>query len=341
MTIAYIITTIQSPTPGIVRIADHTQNSLDELIVIGDRRTPEDWACYKSTFISLNDSSTRDFMISRELPIDSYTRKMLGYLHAARKEHSHIRETDDDNIPNEAFFGVATTPLSARLPAGEAEWINPYAFFTDRFIWPRGFPLELVRNSFSETSTRQVDTSGSSLGVIQALANGDPDVDAIYRLTGPRLENVEFEQNAPLLIPETAFTPFNSQVTTWPIQLLPLMYLPMTCSFRMTDIWRSFIAQHLMRRVGACLFFTSPAVRQDRNPHNLLRDFSEEIEGYLGYQRFVDVLKTSPLTNDEVSLQEDLRVVYEHLIVHGFFAEDELRLLNAWIEDVNSLGLAR
>jgi hypothetical protein len=174
--------------------------------------------------------------------------------------------------------------------------------------------------------------------VFQAVADGDPDVDAVYRLTAPDTSDITFDVAPPLLVPFGSWTPFNSQATTWPIALLPLMYLPATCSFRMTDIWRSYIAQRLFPGLDARLVITSATVFQDRNEHDLMRDFRDEIEGYNGYERFVLVLEATPIIGTAESVLADLRTLYTALISAGFFASDELEILDAWIADMETLG---
>ena len=119
------------------------------------------------------------------------------------------------------------------------------------------------------------------------------------------------------------------------------MYLPATCSFRMTDIWRSYIAQRLFPGLGARLVITSATVFQDRNEHDLMRDFRDEIEGYIGYERFVEVLEGTSIVGAAASVLADLRTLYTALISAGFFASDELEILDAWIADMETLGFGR
>ena len=44
----------------------------------------------------------------------------------------------------------------------------------------------------------------------------------------------------------------------------------------MTDIWRSFVAQRIAWANGWAILFHEPTVWQDRNEHNLMRDFRDE-----------------------------------------------------------------
>jgi hypothetical protein len=57
-----------------------------------------------------------------------------------------------------------------------------------------------------------------------------------------------------------AWSPFNSQNTAWYPKAYPLLYLPSYCSFRMTDIWRSFVAQRIAWENGWAVLFKSPDV---------------------------------------------------------------------------------
>ena len=58
-------------------------------------------------------------------------------------------------------------------------------FPTYRSGWPRGLPLQDIKFDFSTVVLKPVKVATSSIGIIQSLANQDPDVDAMYRLTQP------------------------------------------------------------------------------------------------------------------------------------------------------------
>ncbi len=63
----------------------------------------------------------------------------------------------------------------------------------------------------------------------------------------------------------------------WP-EAYPLLYLPSYCSFRMTDIWRSVRCAALRWANGfGGYLFHSATVFRDRNEHNLMRDFEQEM----------------------------------------------------------------
>ena len=274
MSMAYVITTIQEPTPGVTAIAQEASLGEAQVVVVGDRKSPETWSLSEVNYLSLADQGALPFSLSQVLPENSYTRKMLGYLAAAQVGADWIRETDDDNSPYASFFELVPSSVLCRVPADQSGWVNIYAHFTSRHVWPRGFPLSLVNAGTSwapETSRQTVNGPF----ILQAVADGDPDVDAIYRLTAADTSDIKFDAAEPLVLPEGSWTPFNSQATTWPRDLFPLMYLPVTCSFRMTDIWRSFVAQRLLPGLGASLVVTAATVHQDRNVHKFLADIAQ------------------------------------------------------------------
>lgn len=336
--IAVVITTIQPPTEGVETIAERGLQRGIGVVVVGDRKSPASWSCDGVEYLSYVNQQDLPFASASAIPADSYTRKMLGYLVAATRGFQWIRETDDDNIPYDSFFDAVPESISARVPRVDDEWVNIYTYFTDRFVWPRGFPLARLRNAVQHSRLVDKVQTVESPFVLQAVADGDPDVDAIFRLTAPDVSDIHFESAEPLVIPHGCWTPFNSQATTWPRSLLPLTYLPSTCSFRMTDIWRSFIAQRIMSALGHQLVITSPTVYQERNDHDLMHDFSDEIEGYVGYERFVNVLQDTSITGTPDHLLRDLLTLYVALISEGFFTEAEMPVLEAWQADMQSLG---
>lgn len=111
-------------------------------------------------------------------PRTTTAESFFDYIHAIREGASSIFDTDDDNIPKENFgfpslhgdFGVFT---------GLRGWANPYQHFTNQAIWPRGLPIDGIKSSKVEFKKFE----NVRVGVWQGLADGDPDVDAIYRLT--------------------------------------------------------------------------------------------------------------------------------------------------------------
>ena len=181
------------------------------------------------------------------------------------------------NSRNWSAFGqdainILTTvrPISAKLVTGKlvkkSGWENVYTHFSNAKIWPRGLPLECINDSFQHKSA--LDTPAQfDCPIQQHLADGDPDVDAVYRLTN--IGDIKFKSET-IILADGTFCPFNSQNTIWWSEAYPLLYLPSFVSFRMTDIWRSFIAQICLYKLGKYLAFKEATVYQERNEHSLI-----------------------------------------------------------------------
>ncbi|MGD1699535.1 STELLO glycosyltransferase family protein [Dapis sp. BLCC M229] len=61
----------------------------------------------------------------------------------------------------------------------------------------------------------------------------------------------------------------------------------------MTYIWRSFVAQRICWENGWRVLFYSPTVYQERNFYNLMRDFEDEVSGYLNNDKIAKSLSDS------------------------------------------------
>ena len=200
-------------------------------------------------------------------------------------------------------------------------------------IWPRGFPLEELQKKQIELST--LKNESINCPIQQGLADENPDVDAVYRLTYPLPLN--FEIKARLALGKNAWSPFNSQNTYWFKEAFPLMYLPSFCSFRMTDIWRSYVAQRISWECGWSILYHEPTVWQERNEHNLMKDFEDEIPGYSNNFNICKELQSLTLKSGKENICENLIICYQKLIDINVIGKEEMALLKAWISDISKL----
>jgi hypothetical protein len=273
-----------------------------------------------------------ELRLAKLLPWNSYSRKNLGYLLALLEGANWIIETDDDNLPLTQFFRLdQELSKGVRLPKSQG-WINVYKFFGNEIVWPRGFPLDRISESKS-IECSYLNLSADSAPIFQVIADQDPDVDAIFRLTNSIPQY--FNNDLPIFIGEGSITPFNSQATWWKRDVSLLMYFPSSISWRAADIWRSFIAQRILQRFKMGILYFGPLVKQIRNKHNLLVDFSQELDCYLHAEDVWNIL--SQIHDQELgnTIEECLLNCYTHLIKKGHIRDSELLLLNAWILDHN------
>lgn len=329
MSCALVLTTIADPHSTLRQLRDLAVAHQWRFYIAGDAKSPADFSLPGARYFDLDAQRSSGLRLASQCPLNSYTRKNIGYLLAIRDGCDVLVETDDDNAPTDLFGEERMRNVDA-FRVSRCGWTNVYTYFSGAFVWPRGFPLELVRSRAPELPneiSHQVDCP-----IQQGLADGNPDVDAIYRLLLPL--PVKFEARQPVALGEGAWCPFNSQNTTWFSEAFPLLYLPSYCSFRSTDIWRGFVAQRIAWEYGWSILFHRATVVQSRNEHNLLKDFEDEISGYLNNGRIGQVLESLTLSANRYSMTDNLFQCYEALVSSGFIDARELGLLRLWIEDL-------
>jgi hypothetical protein len=297
-------------------------------VVIGDTKSPAQFSITGCDYYSVDRQTGLLFELAKLLPFKHYARKNLGYLIASSQGAHVIIETDDDNLPLDGFWKERIRSQSAHL-LKHTGWTNVYRYFTESNIWPRGFALEHILDPVPKVPALLQTKSP----IQQGLADENPDVDALYRLTMPL--PIIFNRSENIALGEGSICPFNSQNTTWFKEAFPLMYLPYYCSFRMTDIWRSFIAQRIGWACGWCILFHRSTVKQERNEHNLMHDFREEIPGYINNLSIGQCLIDLDLQKGVEYIPSNMVVCYEKLIAMGYIGQEEIVLLKAWLRDIS------
>ena len=342
-----VITTIQRPTECVKRLASFLAASKGRMVVAGDSKGPDAFPLQgiegfmdgHLIFLSLEDQLKGEFELASLLPTKHYARKNIGYLTAIQQRASCIYETDDDNGPLETWkLRSEHITRASGLKSSDARtpsWVNVYKHFSQENIWPRGLPLDQIH---TDVITEPISTSGESIWapIQQGLANGAPDVDAIWRLVFDR--SFCFDVKESVVLPPGQWCPFNTQSTWWWPAVYPLLYVPSYCSFRMCDIWKSFVAQRCLWEFGVGVVFHAAEVWQERNVHSLIRDFQEEIPGYLQNNRLVQLLESVPLKAGTEEVAGNLRRCYEALVDEQIFPLKELQLVDTWLKDLVSLA---
>ncbi len=324
MNTAVVITTVASPTTAVRAFAARAGL---RVYVVGDRKTPMDWHCPGATYMPVAQQSARAGALARRLPWNHYCRKMLGYLAAIDDDCGLIVDTDDDNLPKDDW---GFPPLSGRFDAvpDHQGFVNVYQLFTRQTIWPRGLPLRLITHTSDLASG--LSPARAEVGVWQGLADGDPDVDAVYRLVyGARCQ---FDARAPVVLGRGTLSPYNTQNTLTRRELFPLLYLPVTVSFRFTDILRSWVAQPIMWAAGYCLGFTQATVTQERNCHDNMVDFAAEVPMYLHTERVVE--RVTAAVSPGATVAENLMRAYGSLVEAQVVTEAEIACVQAWLSDL-------
>ncbi|XP_046564892.1 probable glycosyltransferase STELLO1, partial [Haliotis rubra] len=330
-----VVTTIFDPTPDIKFMAEIPGW---KVVVVGDIKTPKDWRYPNCVFLSLEDQRSLGFESESLVPEGSYARKTVGYLFAIAHGATVIYETDDDNRPLDSLKSFILDPTMWGILYRGERLFNPYRHFGQSTLWPRGYPLGSIgENQTSEYLLNHWKTPSIQQGVV----NGDPDMDAIFRLTRKQTSsqlNVTFDVRAPpALVPAGVFSPFNSQNTFFLYDAFWALLIPATPTIRVCDIWRGYWAQRLLWEMGGNVGFFPPNAFQKRNAHSYLSDAKEETDLYFQTDGLLNFL-TKWRCGTGLTFFACVTQLSADMAHRNFWKERDARLTNLWIKDLVAHG---
>lgn len=300
-----------------------------DIIVVGDKKTPHD--TYKNkNIIYLSPESDYFYELSNLLPYNHYCRKNLGYLYVIKNKYDIIFDTDDDNYPMENFDSWNSKNMIFKF-IKSPKYPNILSLYTNIHIWPRGYPLELINKKQNIELEDCEEKLKSKIGIYQGLSEGEPDVDAIFRLTNQNYnDDIKFDDNKAFLINKNVYSQGNTQITLWvKPELFHLLYIPCTVSFRFCDILKMYIAQKCMWEYDKLLCYISPIVRQNRNEHDFMKDFHSEYSMYSETLNLIDEIFNNINLNGN---KEDILLIYNKLLENKIVLEKEIIILKKWLE---------
>lgn len=331
-----VMTTIHSPTSTVKALSNlHGW----QVLVVGDRKTPQSWRLPNVIFLDIKSQKSLGFKVLHHLPYDSYTRKTIGYLYAIKRGAKYIYEVDDDNFPEEGLngFHVSSETTSHLVLSTNNLTSNPYIHFGQMSLWPRGYPLDRI--GLSPDRTYELCETRSP-AIQQGVVNGDPDVDALTRMTRKHKSGkllLQFDKTAPpYMLPPGTYAPFNSQNTFFQRGAFWAMVLPTGVPDRVSDIFRSYWAQRLMWLIGESLAFAPPNAVQERSGHSDLKDAEDESEMYHGIGQYIK--KLNEWQCEEISFYECVKELSQELVNAGFWKSQDVDVIDAWISDLSSIG---
>ena len=272
-----VLTTIQKPTKATIRFSEKKDWNL---IVVGDKKTPhEDYKKINCTYLSPNDQEKINKQLSDLIGWNCIQRRNIGFLYAYMEGVDILATVDDDNIPYN-FWGenlLIKKQITAKEYRSKNGYFDPLSITNYKELWHRGYPIEHV------PTKNQIEYIGLSkiTPLVQAdLWNGDPDIDAICRLT--YMPEVSFGVKEPFF--SSQISPFNSQNTFLAREVIPY-YMMLPHVGRMDDIWASYLVQE---KFPNSVIYNSPSVYQDRNKHDIIEDLEKEIIGYRNTLDFIE-----------------------------------------------------
>jgi STELLO glycosyltransferases len=329
-------------------------------VIIGDQKSPpkEDWLrSFQEMggkpssvhYLAAADQVALPFASAKALPWNHFGRKNVGYLYAIAKGAQVIYDTDDDNELHEpgpenrlssataTLMSVRASPcLRLKIPAPDV--YNPYPGFENvestqvATTWPRGFPLDRIKD-IATHNVSLTQASCSTTAILQSLADNDPDVDAIYRMT--RHLPLNFRATPRLVnLPPGTMSPFNAQATLYHRDAFWGLLLPVTVHGRVSDILRSFLVQRLLWDAGRTLTFSHPFVKQVRNAHKYLADFVAEEPLYTKAGELIRYLIDWRAPSGPFHVK--MLALTTKMFELGVVEQDDVRLVRTWIADLDA-----
>jgi hypothetical protein len=282
-----IVTTTINPVTEALRRFQQMQDW--ELVVVGDLKTPKDYASQleRGIYVTPEMQEARDKELSDAIGWNCIQRRNFGLLWAHDLGADIVAVVDDDNIPypfwgkdlnvgKELEVNFYETDLAAFDPVGATNYTH---------LWHRGYPLQLLpKRDYSNKSRRKI-----TVDVQADFWNGDPDIDAICRME--HAPDCTFDDKY-FPLSSNKLAPFNSQNTFISGKWLKDYFLFPHIG-RMDDIWAAYYVQ----AKGCQVIFSKASVFQARNPHDLVRDMKAE---YLGYENNLKIVEELPKDPEKI-----------------------------------------
>jgi len=321
------------------------------MAVVADKRGPKQYEIdnplvfYLSIDIQVQMASLSPMV--EAIPWNHFGRKNVGYLWAIVHGAQVIWDFDDDNellAPLVPWRPNSLVNNTIFFPNYNESVMNvyPYLGASNNKSWPRGFPLlqlkvEASNPTPSNTKALLGSWNSSKIGIVQSLANHDPDVDAIYRITQTLPLNFDrSDTTRTLILPKRTMSPYNAQATLHYHNALWTLMLPISVHGRVADILRSYIMQRLLWDAGIQIAFDGPWVRQERNVHNYLADFDSEQPLYLRTEKLVEFLLS--WKSSKATLPERIIDLYVEMYERGYIDAVDVDLIQYWLAELLNSG---
>lgn len=376
--IAVVLTTINVPSVlSEYAINAQKYEQMDILyVVVGDLKSPSSTYDYIEKFaqsgqeaVYLGPSEQETWLkkhphLAAWLPWNSVQRRNIGYLVATERGADVIISIDDDNFPlhDYNYFGLHSTvgsTWSGPACISSTRWFDSCSLLTNeppRRVYHRGFPM----NQRWQSESLSKEHVEGRMAVRVGLWLEDPDVDTVTRLEEPLIVKNVTEPLQELAFAHGTWGPFNSQNTSFAVDLLPAMFLltlktsPGSVlkgnnNFRYDDIWMSYFLKAILDHLGQFVVIGPPHVRQERNPHDFLLDLEKELLPMLWTQHFPKLLPS--LTFKQVDPFSCYVELADQLVARGIdagFPPPDLAVLKecvegmrVWLESVERIQKAK
>lgn len=291
--ITIVTTTINSPTVATLKFCEITKKRKNfKFVIVGDTKTPH--SEYRElennfpnvTYLDPEDQSELYPELSEIIGWKTIQRRNIGFVYAYDQGCDVLATVDDDNIPYDNWGETVYVGEEVTYDAYKPKRLNvfdPLSVTRDNYVWHRGYPIQYL----SERLDVEYIGKRTKKCLVQAnLWDGDPDIDAMARLTYKPCVKYS-DVNGPF--GSEYIAPFNSQNTFIAREAIPY-YAVLPFVGRMDDIWGGYILQSYFPN---SVIYDVATVYQDRNVQDLVTNLENEIIGYRNTISFIDTNKIS------------------------------------------------
>lgn len=270
-----VTTTINAPTKALIK---YSKMKDWKLIVVADLNTPhEEYKNINCIYLSPEEQEKKYPLLSQLIGWNTIARRNIGLLEAYRMKSSIMATVDDDNIPYDTWGENVVVNKTILVDTYDSDEIfDPLSVTEYNYLWHRGYPVELLKH---KNNIRYIGKQERKVLVQADFWDGDPDIDAICRITYK--PNVKFKFNKFFASIKTS--PFNCQNTFISRDVIPYYFMHPYIG-RMDDIWASYYVQ---ANFPNSVVYGPASVFHDRNFHNLANDIKLEMLGYENGYEFV------------------------------------------------------
>ncbi|KAL6737604.1 hypothetical protein Aduo_011231 [Ancylostoma duodenale] len=161
-----------------------------EVLVVEDTKAPKGSPWSGVHFLDVDEQERLGYRIVKNLPQTSNSRKNIAYLYAIEHGAEWIYDTDSSIMPyglGLEQFDYTYEVSGIRFGCNRTEkcssstLFNPYRFFGNDHMWPRGFPLEYLQGHTNGEDSYCLCHKMRAAAVQHGLIHGSGDTDAMYR----------------------------------------------------------------------------------------------------------------------------------------------------------------
>jgi hypothetical protein len=309
------------------------------IIVAGDKKTPHAEtrrfveSLGNAVYLSTEDQAKLGYECSEIIGWNKIMRRNTALLEAIRLRPDIIISIDDDNLPlGDDYFdnmqSILGRPYSGIIASSPDHWFNIGSLLSP-VVWHRGFSYE---HRQPPVPFRLQPVTGCHVGVAAGLWLGDPDIDAMERITNqPTVLQMSDALCGGVVVEPNNYSPFNSQNTGFLAELAALMMVWVGVG-RYDDIWASYVAERVMQETGHVVHYGKPYVWQERNPQNRWKNLKDEIFGMEHTPQFCRDMQELKLGDGDIV--EKLERLYLGLQGKAYIPPVVFELGLAWVHDV-------